>query len=249
MIQYDNTFFDYVTEGAKRSAQIMLPELLALLKIESVLDVGCGRGAWLSVWSTLGVTQLTGVDGSYVDRDRLLVSRDDFVPHNLETPFDLEKRFDLVQCLEVAEHLPKSTAHTFVRTLTRHGDTILFSAAPKGQGGDHHINEQDYDYWRTLFLAEGYIAVDFLRSRIATQLSVEPWYRYNTFLYIANSIVPNLPDALKARITSPKKPLKDVSPPLYRLRKLFVRMLPISLASKIAKLKERRRVASTRFTD
>jgi len=38
-------------------------------------------------------------------------------------------------------------ADTFVNTLCRHADTILFSAAHVGQGGDGHINEQPIDYW------------------------------------------------------------------------------------------------------
>ena len=61
---------------------------------------------------------------------------------NLANPVDLGRKFDLVQSLEVGEHLPKSAADTFVETLVKHGDVVLFSAASVGQGGHDHINEQ-----------------------------------------------------------------------------------------------------------
>ena len=43
-------------------------------------------------------------------------------------------------------------ADTFVQNLVRHASgAILFSAAPPGQGGEFHVNEQPYEYWRGKF--------------------------------------------------------------------------------------------------
>ena len=77
------------------------------------------------------------------------------------THLDVYKR--QVQCLEVAEHLPLPSAAILVDSLVKHGDIVLFSAAPKGQGGDHHVNEQDYEFWRQQFARHGYVPFDFLR--------------------------------------------------------------------------------------
>ena len=41
---YDNDFFSYIEEGARRSAQVIVPLLAKSFHIDSVLDVGCGRG-------------------------------------------------------------------------------------------------------------------------------------------------------------------------------------------------------------
>ena len=164
---YDNDFFKYVNSGAIDSANEIYPHVFNDIPINSVLDVGCGQGAWLSVWKKLGVTDVTGIDGNYVDRDNLLIDKKDFISHDLSNEFNLNRRFDIVQSLEVAEHLPEKSAHGFVDSLVRHGDLIIFSAAPKGQGGDHHVNEQNYDYWRTLFARHGYKPVDYLRPLIA----------------------------------------------------------------------------------
>ena len=50
------------------AAREILPYVLKLKKINSILDVGCGTGTWLSVALELGVKEVAGVDGekSYV---------------------------------------------------------------------------------------------------------------------------------------------------------------------------------------
>ena len=239
MANYDGAFFDYVNQGAIRSANRVLPLLLKELDIDSVLDVGCGQGAWLSVWQQLGVPHVTGIDGHYVDRNHLQIADTSFIPHNLSEEFDLGRRFDLVQSLEVAEHLPADSAEGFVRGLVKHGELILFSAAPKGQGGDHHINEQDYQYWRDLFAVHGYMAVDYLRPLILDDGAIEPWYRYNTFLYATPARFAALPDAIRRCRVQDDEPLRDLSPLIYKMRKRLVSLLPVRVMTGLAKIKER----------
>jgi cyclopropane fatty-acyl-phospholipid synthase-like methyltransferase len=238
MTTYDSTFFDYLNAGALRSARRVLPAIRADLHIDSVLDVGCGQGAWLSVWNELGTHTVLGIDGEYVDRSRLLIDTDDFQAHDLTTAFDVGRRFDLVQSLEVAEHLSSSSAATFIASLTRHGDLVLFSAAPKGQGGDHHINEQSYEYWRGLFRTQGYRAIDFVRPAIKGDGLVEPWYRYNTMLYASPNGFSMLSAGVQARVVPEDEPIPDVSPLLYRLRKRIIATLPVPVVTKLAKWKE-----------
>lgn len=247
MAQYDNAFFEYVNSGATRSARKLLPHLTTQLQIRSVLDVGCGQGAWLSVWRELGVQDVTGVDGDYVDRDRLLVNEAEFIPRDLGQPFSLDRRFDLVQSLEVAEHLHRGSAETFVASLVGHTDTVLFSAAPKGQGGDHHINEQPYDYWRALFATHDFVALDYIRPRVQGDKDVEPWYRFNTFLYVRESTLQTLPASIRATRVPADQRLRDISPPTYKLRKRLIGLLPVSAMTGIAKLKEHH-VARRRLT-
>lgn len=239
MTRYDDTFFDYVNSGAVTSARELLPELLRVIPIGSVLDVGCGQGAWLSVWRELGVTDIQGIDGSYVDCNNLLVPEQCFRAHDLEHQFDLGRRFDIVQSLEVAEHLPEHSSRDFIKSLVSHADIVLFSAAPKGQGGDHHINEQDYDYWRELFATHGYQAIDYVRHRVDNNTNVEPWYRYNTFLYVSPEAYQSLAPDVKAHRVAEDDILPDVSPLLYQLRKRLIRLLPVSIATALAKIKER----------
>ena len=101
-------------------------------------------------------------------------------------PFDLGRRFDLVMSLEVAEHVAEEHADTVIDSICRHGDVVMFSAAIPHQGGVHHVNEQPYDYWRAKFAARGYAVFDCARRPLAGLREIEPWYRFNTFVYANN---------------------------------------------------------------
>ena len=70
MDRYDKQFFDNIAEGARSSARVVVPLIMEWLTVNSVLDVGCGQGAWLTVWSENGVGRIFGTDGDYVDRAR-----------------------------------------------------------------------------------------------------------------------------------------------------------------------------------
>ena len=61
--QYEREFFDYINQGSLDSASVVAPLLVSALRPRSVLDVGCGQGAWLRVWGESGVPEFTGVDG------------------------------------------------------------------------------------------------------------------------------------------------------------------------------------------
>ena len=66
----------------------------------------------------------------------------------------------------MAEHLPPGAANILVSTLTGHGDIVMFSAARPGQGGERHLNERPYEYWRQLFRRRGYGMYDAVRPLI-----------------------------------------------------------------------------------
>jgi len=239
MSSYDASFFEYVNASARAAAERIVPLLQRQLAPGSVLDVGCGQGAWLAVWQHCGVGDVFGVDGAYVDRSRLLFAPERFCAHDLAQGFDLERTFDLVQCLEVAEHLPPSSAEPLVDSLVRHGEVIVFSAAPPGQGGHEHVNERSYEYWRGLFLHRGYLPLDWLRPRILTAAAIDPWYRYNTLLYVSRDAMPRLSEALQANLIGQASRIPDVAPLSYRIRKQLLRRLPVPLMTALARLKER----------
>ncbi|MGI9285518.1 MAG: class I SAM-dependent methyltransferase [Pseudomonadales bacterium] len=240
MYEYDEQFYKYINQGSARSANIVVPALLDLLpqSVESVLDVGCGAGAWLAVWKEHGC-RVKGLDGDYVDRNLLLIEANEFMPQDLQSGFDLREKFDVAQCLEVAEHLPEPLSATLVGALCRHADIVLFSAAAPGQGGENHINEQTYGYWRDMFAANGYQMYDPLRGELVSRTEVLPWYRYNTFVYLNIERLPETHAALASykidRATHPK----DVSPILYQVRKAVIRLLPVRLKTMLAIAKKK----------
>jgi SAM-dependent methyltransferase len=239
MYEYDDVFYNYINTGALKSAHHMLPLLIEALPtpINSVLDVGCGVGAWLAVWKSLNV-EVLGLDGSYVDTERLLVDQREFIPKDLNKSFSLDRRFSLAQSLEVAEHLPPSSASDFIASLCRHADMVLFSAATPGQGGENHINEQNYTYWRDHFRSQGYAMYDPVRHRVAGNLAIKPWYRYNTFLYVNESCSPELLEKLLPFRVEPCQTPLDIAPLYYKLRRQIVRILPPPLSTLLARVKK-----------
>jgi SAM-dependent methyltransferase len=191
---YDRDFFDSISEGSLESARTVVPMVLDLVgPLESVVDVGCGTGSWLRAFSEAGIDDFLGIDGDYVRGDQLQIPADRFCALDLTLPIPLERRYDLVLCLEVAEHLPPSVADGLVRSLTALGDTVLFSAAVPYQGGSEHINEQWPEYWAEKFRARGFAALDPFRTRLWVEEKVEPWFAQNLVLYVADDRVASEP--------------------------------------------------------
>ena len=236
MYEYGDDFYRYLASFAVRSAQVVVAKLSAVLAIQSVADFGCGQGAWLSVWRSAGAS-VVGVDGPYVDRDRLLIDAAAFRPGDLAEPIRLGARFDLVQSLEVAEHLAVAKAEQFVATLTAHGPRVLFSAAVPGQGGENHVNEQPLGYWREIFRSQGYVAIDYLRPLLVNDAAVEPSYRYNIMLYVDEAHLASLPEPLLACRVPDGEALHDYRPFSNRLRNMLVRRLPPEAVNRLARLK------------
>lgn len=237
--QYDSDFFGYTCGLSAVSAKRVSALLVGRLNVGSILDVGCGEGVWLAAWQEAGVADIQGVDGDYVNRDRLRIPKERFLAHDLAQPFNLDRQFDLVQSLEVAEHLKAEHAQGFVASLVAHSKLVLFSAAPPGQGGENHINEQPYDYWRGFFAAHDYCAVDWVRPALASDPDVAPWYRYNTVLYVHESRLETLSEDMRRHMVAAGQAIPDISPLSYRLRKAAIACLPFWLTQGLAKAKAR----------
>jgi SAM-dependent methyltransferase len=187
--RYGDDFFKDLMEGSLQSAREVVPLIISLVRPASVVDVGCGIGTWLSVFLERSIQDVVGVDGSYVNQAMLLIPQANFVGVDLAKGFSLARRFDLAISLEVAEHLPESSAKRFVEDLTRLSDVVAFSAAVPGQGGTHHINEQWPSYWERLFKLHGYLLVDCFRRLVWDNENVGPCYRQNLFLYVKEDLL------------------------------------------------------------
>jgi SAM-dependent methyltransferase len=237
---YDAAFMEYAVLSNTLSARAIIQILLNNLPIGSVLDVGCATGTWLKEWKASGVADIRGVDGDYVKRDQLQISPAEFMSHDLSLGFHLDRTFDLVQSLEVAEHLPAESAARFVESVTGHSrGLVLFSAAPPGQGGECHINERPFEYWRSLFRQHGFVPFDYIRPQIADRADISFWYRYNVLLYVREDRIATLPQAIAATRLRDGEAVPDISPLHFKLRKFLLQRLPYSAQQTLARLKSR----------
>ena len=215
--RYTKEFFDERHDSV-RSARVIVPLVLEHVKPQSVLDVGCGTGAFLAVFREHGVSEIFGVDGPWVPKEQRLTTPVSFMERNLEDPFDLKRTFDLVISLEVGEHLPAQAADGFVKNLARHGDVVLFSAAIPGQGGSHHVNEQWPAYWIERFKREGYLAVDCLRGQLWNNPEVSFWYAQNAMFFVRSEALPRYPRLDKAYSEARSEALPLVHPVLFQAK-------------------------------
>ena len=95
---------------------------------KSVVDIGCGIGNFLKVFKENGVVDTLGIDGSWVNRELLAknISLTEFIEHDLENNIKLNKYYDLVVNLEVAEHLSINSAELHVKNLINAKQNPLF---------------------------------------------------------------------------------------------------------------------------
>jgi SAM-dependent methyltransferase len=174
-IEYNHSDSPHSLAGPRAALPMLFPEGLP----QSILDVGCGKGTWLSAAINLGAKDVFGIDGIDIPKEKLHFSSEFFKVCDLTSPIDLNRRFDAVFCFEVAEHLDAEFAPILIQNLTKHSDHIYFSAACPDQFGQHHVNCQWPEYWQELFNNFGFICEDSLRWRILGVEEIEPWYRQN----------------------------------------------------------------------
>lgn len=191
-VPYTTEYYRWMQEGSRRSAREVVPLILEMLQPRRIVDVGCGTGSWLAVFKEHGVGDVLGIDG-YVDPSMLEIPAEQFVAFDLRNTLRLDRRFDLVVSLEVAQNLPPECAETFVGSLVGLAPAILFSASIPHQGGLVHVNQRWPAYWAAYFRARGYIAFDCLRPTIWQNDAVEWWYAQNMFLFIDQQNVKNYP--------------------------------------------------------
>ena len=235
---YNAEFFGTYASASQRSAAIIVPIVNDLVQPHSVLDVGCGLGTWLAEWNRVGVNDVIGLDGNYVDPNSLRMPTSNFVPTDLNTSFSLGRKFDLVESLEVAEHLEEDRADQLVEAIANHGDTVLFSAAIPGQGGVHHVNEQWPSYWVKKFSEQGMALFDVIRPTIWQNPEVEVWYRQNIFVFSSALKLDRSP--LPIDLVHPELwDVKRLTPPTLRsLLNDFPEASRASLQYRLKKLRE-----------
>jgi cyclopropane fatty-acyl-phospholipid synthase-like methyltransferase len=183
MWNYSREFFEKLKETSVKSAREIVPILMELVHPESVVDIGCGAGSWLSVFMEHGVNNVFGVDGGWVEKDMLQIPEDKFLSMDLKEPVRLNDQFDLVVSLEVAEHLPENSAESFVDSLAKLGQVVLFSAAIPFQIGEGHINMQWPEYWTRHFENKGFVVIDCIRKKVWNNDNVEFYYSQNMLLF------------------------------------------------------------------
>lgn len=219
---YDEDFYSQQYEGSLKSAREILCEIKKIFpQIQSVVDVGCGVGTWLKAWKEINENMtILGLDGNKVTQSYSFLKSNEYQQVDLtDNVSSIIKNlnlggggYDLVQSLEVAEHLDKQYSKNFVTLLTSLSKIILFSAAIPYQGGVHHVNEQPPKYWADLFMDHDYFCFDILRDCLWNNTNIDYWYRQNILLFIHKDKIDELENL---SFTPTKHPRYLIAPELW----------------------------------
>ena len=203
-----SSFFSpaYFREIGGRSlvaAEVVVPMLLPLVAPASVIDVGCGTGAWLAVLRQHGAREVLGLDGDYVRRDQLLIEPGSFQSADLAQLPAVDRTFDLAISLEAAQYVSPTAGEAIVPALCRWAPVVLFSSAVPGQPGDHHANARFPSYWMSLFAKHDYVALDPFRAALWHDERIALHYRQNLLLYVRRDVLEG-PQASEALRNAPR---------------------------------------------
>lgn len=139
---------------------------------ESVIDFGCGVGYWLRPFYEEGLT-VRGVEASQAAINNAVIPAELIERYDLREPYESDRHYELVLCLEVLEHIPEKYDRVITESIAAAGRTAIISAAPPGQGGTYHVNEQPPEYWKDRFQEVGmnfdYDSTNFLREEFELQ--------------------------------------------------------------------------------
>lgn len=143
----------------------------------TVLDLGCGNGAYVNYFREHGV-QALGCDGNPHTPEiagRYCGVADLTIPQNMNVA-------DWVMCLEVAEHIPADLEPGLIYNIHNHNRKgIILSWAIPGQGGHGHVNERPNEYVEQIFSEEYNLNVELTEQlRAAATL---PWFRNTIFVF------------------------------------------------------------------
>ena len=183
MKEYNVEFYNDMEILSTSSAKEIIPILVERFNPSSVVDVGCGTGAFAIEFIRTGMTDVVGIEGEWMKNVPTILPKDNYLFCDITEAIRLNNTYDLCLCLEVAEHLEKSKAQILVSTLTSLSSRVVFSAAIPLQGGNHHVNEQWPEYWAALFAERGYFVEWDPRISIWNNSKIASCYRQNLLVF------------------------------------------------------------------
>jgi hypothetical protein len=151
-------------ECFRKDYQVLAKVILDQIEFSSVFDVGCANGFLLEGFMAAGKR----VGGIELSPDvRFILSPELNLCVEVGDFSGAKGRWDLVTCVEVAEHIPPSRSEDLVETLCRLAtDRILFSAALPGQKGHGHINCRPKSDWLNWFEEKGWVPSDSTTKKV-----------------------------------------------------------------------------------
>ena len=153
---YTHEYYENIEAANTWCYSLLAQRLMEEFHPKILVDVGCGGGGIAKAFQNVGCPAIHCFDNS---EEALKRARGQGLKsvHKWDLTCGRPIPFiaDLCICLEVAEHLPENFADGLCRSLAAIAPVLVFTAAPPGQGGHLHVNEQPREYWISHFAAFG----------------------------------------------------------------------------------------------
>lgn len=128
---------------------------LHLHNIKTIINYGSGGGWFTRQLMDLGY-DVTDIEGHNSGIERSIkdfnIPKEKIIQHDLRENLNLNQKFDLGICTELAEHIECPFSSILIQNIIRHTNLVYFTACePRKQAHIHHCNEQPYKFWTNLF--------------------------------------------------------------------------------------------------
>lgn len=140
-------------ESLRHFMSVVAEKLITDLQPSSMLDAGCAMGILVSEFRKRGVDAY-GIDYSdYAVENADPIARPYCIQGSLADPIPqrLDRKFDLITCFEVLEHMSEEDGKKAIKNLCRLSDTIVFCSTPDDYEDPTHINIRQRHYWARCF--------------------------------------------------------------------------------------------------
>jgi SAM-dependent methyltransferase len=142
--------------------------LVAIFQPSTTYDAGCAIGLLVRALLERGVDAHGGDISAFAVSGAPEGLRERLEVRDLTKPFD--RRYDLITCIEVLEHMSPADAQVAIANLCAATDTILLSSTPEDFKEPTHINVRTPAAWAQDFAARGF----FRRTDIDASF-LSPW--------------------------------------------------------------------------
>ena len=156
----------------------------------STIDVGAAIGDLTEAFTKLGLSACA-IEGSAACIPYLKCSSSQMIIADIGQPlseevnqrleeFAPDGRFDMLTCYEVLEHVEPECADALCDNLCALSDKLVTSACPPStrmgrSGSVHHVNEQEAEYWESMFADRGYYRYNTVKH--GRQINVETMFK------------------------------------------------------------------------
>lgn len=149
-----NASYDWDTPHWRTFFTGVAARLVAVTSPATSLDIGCAKGMLVQALAEQGVDS----EGFDISEDAIAGAHED-VRHRLRVASATEpltKRYDVISCVEVLEHLSPSDAQQAIDVICAATDLVLFSSSPADFEEPTHVNTRPTAQWVAWFAERGF---------------------------------------------------------------------------------------------